>query len=40
MPLKDQKSPFDPVILVALGIGLLTLAIVLYAFQSQAGEEF
>ena len=37
MPPKDQNSKFDPVILVALGIGLLTLAIVLYAFQSQAG---
>jgi uncharacterized protein len=35
MPKREQKSRFDPVILVALGIGLLTVAIVLYILQSR-----
>ena len=32
---QEQKSKFDPVILVVLGIGLLTFAIVMFAFQRQ-----
>src|SRR5919108_6449228 len=32
---EKQKSKFDPVILVALGIGLLTFAIILFIFQNQ-----
>jgi sulfite exporter TauE/SafE len=35
MSTREQKSKFDPVILVALGIGLLTFAIVLFFLQNQ-----
>ena len=35
MPTREQKSKFDPVILVALGIGLVTFAIVMFFLQSQ-----
>jgi sulfite exporter TauE/SafE len=33
---KEQKPAFDPVILVALGIGFITMAVVLFAFQNQS----
>src|SRR5688500_7292319 len=35
MPTREQKSKLDPVILVALGIGLVTFAIVMFFLQSQ-----
>src|SRR5688572_22173688 len=35
MSSEKQKSKLDPVILVALGIGLVTFAIVMFAFQNQ-----
>ncbi len=35
MPTREQKSKFDPVVLVALGIGLLTFAIVMFFLQNQ-----
>jgi uncharacterized protein len=39
MPPNKQKLIFDPVILVALGIGVLTFALVLFAIQNQAGSD-
>jgi sulfite exporter TauE/SafE len=35
---KEQKPAFDPVVLVALGIGFITMAIVLFAFQNQGDQ--
>jgi len=35
---KEQKPAFDPVILVALGIGFITMAVVLFAFQNQGDQ--
>jgi sulfite exporter TauE/SafE len=35
---KEQKPAFDPVVLVALGVGLITMAIVLFAFQNQGDQ--
>jgi len=35
---KERKSAFDPVVLVALGIGFITMAIVLFAFQNQGDQ--
>jgi len=37
---KNQKSAFDPVIFVALGIGLITMAVVMVAFQKQGDQAF
>jgi sulfite exporter TauE/SafE len=37
---KNQKPAFDPVIFVALGIGLITMAVVLFAFQKQGDQAF
>jgi sulfite exporter TauE/SafE len=34
---RQQKSAFDPVILVALGVGLITMAVVMLALQNQSG---
>lgn len=33
---RQQKSAIDPVILIFLGIGLVTIAVVMFAFQSQS----
>ena len=38
MSFKKQKPAFDPVILVALGIGLVTMAVVMVAFQNQSAQ--
>ncbi len=38
MSFKEQKPAFDPVILVALGIGLVTMAVVMIAFQNQSAQ--
>ena len=38
MSLRRQKSTIDPVVLTALGIGLLTFAIVMFAFQNQVEQ--
>ena len=38
MPARGQKSRIDPVILTALGIGLLTFAIVMLTFQNQVEQ--
>jgi len=35
---KEQKPAFDPVILVAVGIGFITMAVVLFAFQNQGDQ--
>ncbi|MEP7135229.1 MAG: sulfite exporter TauE/SafE family protein [Chloroflexota bacterium] len=35
---KEKKTTFDPVIFVALGIGLITMAIVIVAFQNQGAQ--
>jgi sulfite exporter TauE/SafE len=35
---KEQKPAFDPVVLVALGIGFITMAIILFAFQNQGDQ--
>src|SRR5687767_1989058 len=35
MSSREQKTKLDPVILIALGIGLLTFAIILFTFQNQ-----
>lgn len=35
MPSREQKSKFDPVILISLGIGLLTFAIILFTLQNR-----
>ena len=40
MSSRQQKSAFDPVIFVALGIGLITFAIILFAFQKQGDQAF
>jgi uncharacterized protein len=37
---KEQKPAFDPVILVALGIGFITMAVVMLAFQKQGDQAF
>ena len=37
---KEQKPAFDPVILVVLGVGLITMAIVLLALQNQGDQAF
>jgi len=38
MSSRQQKTTFDPVILVALGIGLITIAVILFAFQNQTDQ--
>ena len=38
MSLKKQKPVFDPVILVALGVGLITMAVVMLALPNQGGQ--
>ena len=40
MSRSQQKPTFDPVVLVALGVGLIVVAVVLLAFQSQGGQAF
>src|SRR5262245_28258158 len=35
---KERKPEFDPVILVALGIGFITMAVVLFALQNQGDQ--
>ena len=35
----ERKPVFDPVILVALGIGFITMAVVMLALQNQGGQE-
>ena len=35
----ERKPAFDPVILVALGIGFITMAVVMLALQNQGGQE-
>ena len=37
---KEQKTAFNPVIFVALGIGLITFAVILFAFQNQNDQAF
>src|SRR6185369_10852669 len=37
---RKQKTTFNPVILVALGIGLITMAVVLLALQNQGAQAF
>lgn len=37
---KEQKPAFDPVILIALGIGFITMAFVLLALQNQGTQAF
>jgi len=37
---KEQKTAFNPVIFVALGIGLITFAVILFAFQNQGDQAF
>ncbi len=39
--MRNQRKPaFDPVILVALGIGFITMAVVMLALQHQGGQSF
>src|SRR5678815_5925558 len=40
MSSRQQKPTFDPVIFVALGIGLITFAVILFAFQKQGDQAF
>src|SRR5574338_642173 len=40
MSSRQQKTTFDPVVLVALGIGLITFAVILFAFQKQGDQAF
>ena len=35
----ERKPVFDPVILVALSIGFITMAVVMLALQNQGGQE-
>jgi len=40
MSSRPKKPAFDPVIFVALGIGLITMAVVMLAFQKQDNQAF
>jgi sulfite exporter TauE/SafE len=37
---KEQKTAFNPIVFVALGIGLITFAVILFAFQNQSDQAF
>jgi uncharacterized protein len=37
---KEQRPSFNPIILVGLGIGLITIAVVMFAFRNQGDQAF